>query len=89
MCYTAARKIAEGLALPVQDRRGMRGVLPRLVTDLPPRGHGRGVPVPPQDLISPGWRRILARAAAGERRGPNLAAIREGARNGFRRFSPN
>jgi len=88
------------LALPVQDRRGMRGVLPRLVTDLPPRGrgwhvpvpsprgHGRGVPVPPQDL-SPGWRRILALAATSEHRGPNSAAIREGARNGFRRFSPN
>jgi len=79
----------------------MRGVLPRLVTDLPPRGHGRGVPVPsprghgrgvpvpPQDLISPGWRRILAMAATSEHRGPNSAAIREGARNGFRRFSPN
>jgi len=97
MCYTGARKIAEGLALPAQNGQGVgrlpRG-LPRLVTTLPPRGHGRGVPVQPQPVLTPGRGALLDRWLAlnrrnGPSRGSNSAALMEAVRRGFGRSPPS
>jgi len=53
MCYTTARRIAEGLALPAQVNRGLPlGLPPQL--PLPPRGHGRGVPLLDPPVRGPG-----------------------------------
>jgi len=76
MCYTAAKKIAEGLALPATNEEGLPRGLPRLVT-MPPRGHGRGGPIlePPVQL-PPGRARWLAAILAfNAQPGPGRRAI--------------
>jgi len=61
MCYTSAKKIAEGLALPASNEEGLPRSLPRLVATLPPRGHGRGGPiVEPPVQLPPGRGRWVA-----------------------------
>jgi len=51
MCYTTARKITEDLALSAHNDDELPRSLPCLVVTLPPRGHGRGVPIQP--LVQP------------------------------------
>jgi len=77
MCYTAAKKIAEGLALPALNEEGLPRGLPRLMVTLPPRGHGRGGPIvePP---VQPGpgeGGRLATLMAFNAQPGPDRRAI--------------
>jgi len=76
MCYTAAKKIAEGLALPAFNEEGLPRGLPRLVATLPPRGHGWSEPIVEPVQLPPGRARWLAAIMAfNAQPGPGRRAI--------------
>jgi len=77
MCYTTAKKIAEGLALPATNGEGLPRGLPRLVATLPPRGHGRGGPIveQPYQLTPDRARWVASLLAFNARPGPGRRAI--------------